>query len=100
MEDFWKSQTAANKVKLIFSAILLIVVVVFAVLNWNSQEIHLLFTKKQIPLSLLIIFSVFAGYIISYLFTYRKTKGFERKIEELEEENRNLKSEIIGLRNQ
>jgi len=92
MEDFWKSLTPMNKFKLVVSAFILILVVTFAVLNWKSQEIHFLFTRKNVPLSVIIIFSVFAGYAISFLFSYRKTKNFERQIRELEDEIRELKN--------
>lgn len=92
MEDFWKSLTPFNKFKFVLSVILGIIVVIFAVLNWHSEEIHLVFAKKQIPLTLLIIFSVAAGYAISFIFSYRKFKTKDRQIRDLEDQLRDLKN--------
>ena len=91
MEDFWKSLTPWNKFKFALSIILGILVVIFAVLNWKSEEVHMIFFKRQMPLTLVIILSVIAGYAIAFIFGYRKLRSKERAIRKLEQEVRELK---------
>lgn len=83
MVEYWNSLSALNKIKFVLSLILGIIGVVFATLNWKEQEVHLLVKKTQMPLSLLILFSMAAGYAISFVFSYRKFKSKDKEIEDL-----------------
>ena len=91
MIEYWKSLNELNKVKFIVSLILGIVGVIFATLNWTEQEVHLLFVKTKMPLSLLIIFSIIVGYALSFVFSFRKFRAKDKEIESLKEEIKNLK---------
>jgi uncharacterized integral membrane protein len=86
MYDYYKTLSIAGKVKFIANIALGIIGVVFATLNWTSQEIHMVFFKAHAPLSLLIIFSMVAGYAVSSLVNYRKFQEKERLIEKLRKE--------------
>ncbi len=91
MIDYWKSLSLVNKIKFAFSLFLGVIGVVFATLNWNSHEVHLLYAKKNIPLSLLIIFSLIAGYAIASVTNYRKFRAKDREIEKLTGELKKFK---------
>lgn len=64
--NFW------GKVKFIATIVTGIVAVVFATLNWNSQEINLLFTTKKFPLTVMLVFCFLAGYAVGFLLGRRK----------------------------
>jgi uncharacterized integral membrane protein len=86
MQEYWKSLSPIGKFKFAANIILGIIGVVFATLNWTSQEIHMVFFKAQVPLSLLIIFSMIAGYAVSTLVNYKKIQEKEKEIKKLQEE--------------
>lgn len=94
MLDYWKGLTGFNKIKFIFSLFLGVVGVVFATLNWNSQEVHLIFTKKTIPLTLVIIFSIIVGYAIAAILNYRKFRLKDKEIETLHKALEKFKKEV------
>ena len=83
MREYWNTLSLLNKIKFIISVIIGVIAVVFATLNWKMEEVHLLFKKTELPLTLLIIFSMAAGYGISYIFAYRKFRDKEKEIEAL-----------------
>jgi uncharacterized integral membrane protein len=86
MYDYYKTLSNQGKVKFIANILLGVIGVVFATLNWTSQEIHMVFFKARAPLSLLIIFSMIAGYAVSSLVNYRKFQDKEKEIEKLRKE--------------
>ena len=94
MQEYWNSLSGINKLKFIISLLIGVIAVVFATLNWNSQEVHLIFTKKQMPLTMLIIFSMIGGYAIAYVFSYRKGRDLKREIDVLKEEIEGLKEKM------
>jgi uncharacterized integral membrane protein len=97
MYDYWKTLSPIDKIKFTFNVLLGIVGVVFATLNWHSQEIHLVFFKAKLPLTLLIIFSMIVGYAISTLFNLKKFQVKDDKIENLESELKAVKKELEDL---
>jgi uncharacterized integral membrane protein len=92
MVEYWNSLTALNKIKFIFSLIIGVIGVVFATLNWKEHEVHLLVKKTQMPLSLLILFSMAAGYAMSFVFSYRKFKAKDKVIENLQKKIEELEN--------
>jgi uncharacterized integral membrane protein len=94
MVEYWKSLSPINKFKFIVSVILGIIGVVFATLNWNVHEVHLLITKANMPLTVMILLSMIIGYSFSYIFSYRKFRMKDKEIELLKEEIELLKSKI------
>ena len=75
----WTKMSLKDKVKFSTSILCVILFIAFAALNWNSQEIHFIFLKSRIPLTIAIFLSVVVGYLISFLFSYKKImkKDFE-----------------------
>ena len=90
MKEIWKKLSVKERIKLISSIIVGILVVVFATLNWKDQEIHFIFKVFKVKLSIAIILSVISGYIISFVFSYRKLNS-------LQNENEKLKDKIAHL---
>lgn len=93
MVEYWHSLSTVNKIKFVLSILLGIVGVVFATLNWKEQEVHLLVTRAQMPLTLLIIFSIVVGYALSFVFSYKKFREKDREIEALKREIEQLKEQ-------
>jgi uncharacterized integral membrane protein len=87
MIEIWKKLSLKEKIKLIISILVGVLVVIFATLNWKDEEIHFIYKVYKVKLSIAIILSVIAGYLISFLFSYRK-------MNELENENEKLKDKI------
>ena len=98
MVEYWHSLSNVNKVKFVLSVLLGIIGVVFATLNWKEQEVHLLVTKANMPLTVLIVFSVVVGYALSFVFSYRKFRSKDREIDVLKKENDQLRKENEELK--
>ena len=90
MKDIWKKLSSKEKIKFVTSILVGILVVIFATLNWKDQEIHFIVRIFKVKLSIAIILSVIAGYLISFLFSYKK-------LIELKNENEKLKNSIADL---
>jgi len=94
MQEYWKSLSPVNKAKFILSILIGIIGVVFATLNWESQEVHLLFKKTEIPTTMVIILSGVIGYAISYIFNIRKFRAKDKEIDLLNSEIESLKRKL------
>ena len=81
----WTKMSLKDKVKFSTSILCVILFFAFAALNWNSQEIHFIFLKSRIPLTIAIFLSVVVGYLISFLFSYKKIMKKDFEIEILKE---------------
>ena len=90
MKDIWKKLSTKEKIKFVTSIIVGILVVIFATLNWKDQEIHFIFQVFHVKLSIAIILSVIAGYLISFVFSYKK-------LNQLQNENEKLKNKIADI---
>jgi uncharacterized integral membrane protein len=77
MESYWENLSFTGKAKFVISVVIGSLTVVLATLNWTEIQVHLIFWKPTIPLSLIILGSVVGGYAISYVFAYRKFKSKE-----------------------
>ena len=86
MKEYWNELKRAQKIKYIISAIAGILVILFAILNWKSTDVHLLITKVRIPKTLLIVMSLAGGFGLATLFDYRKFKKKDKEIKALKEQ--------------
>lgn len=86
LKEYWDSLTATGKAKFILKIILVILSILFAIFNWQTIELHLIFLKVQIPLTLLIVVCVGIGLIISSIFDYRRFKKKDKEIQRLKKE--------------
>lgn len=83
MKEFWEGLTKGQKIKYIVSSIAVILGLIFAIMNWTSVEVHFILMRVDVPITLLIIFSMAAGYGLATLFDYRKFKGKDKEIKSL-----------------
>lgn len=83
MKDFWNGLTTGQKTKYIISGVVVLLVLIFAIMNWTSVEVHLIVTRIDIPIILLIVFSMAAGYGLATLFDYRKFRAKDKVIKSL-----------------
>jgi uncharacterized integral membrane protein len=86
MLSYWKALSPWRKFKLVFSILIFIFVVVFAILNWQIVEIRFIFFKLNISVTLLIILCLVLGFIISSIFDHRKFRKKDKEILELKDQ--------------
>jgi lipopolysaccharide assembly protein A len=86
LEEYWKSLTVNGKIKFVAKIIVVILSILFAVFNWQTVELHLIFLKVNVPLTLLIVICVVIGLIISSIFDYRRFQQKDREIRRLKKE--------------
>jgi uncharacterized integral membrane protein len=103
MEDYWENLSFIGKVKFILSVVVGTLTVVLATLNWTEIQMHLIFWKPILPLSLIILGAVVGGYAISYVFAYRKFKSKDGEIDDMKAytaKTRELELQIESLQHQ
>jgi uncharacterized integral membrane protein len=83
LKEYWEGLSTIGKIKFVSKVILVILAIVFAVLNWQMVELHLIFVKFELPLTVLILSCFAIGIILSSLFDYKRFKQKNREIEEL-----------------
>lgn len=91
LKAYWENLTTMGKVKFVSKIILGIIAFLFAVFNWQSTELHLVFLKLELPLTILILICVAIGFVLSSVFDYKR---FKKKDEEIA----SLKKELESLR--
>jgi uncharacterized integral membrane protein len=94
MEKYWTVLSIQDKIKFILSIIAGILVVIFATLNWKDAKIDFIFNIIQVKLSVAIMISVVAGYLVSFLFSYRKQLKNNEEIESLTKKIEKLERKI------
>lgn len=90
MNEYWDSLSNKAKAKFILTIIASVFALIFAMVNWKSVPVNLIFTTINVYLTILIIVCICIGYFISSLFEY---KYYNRKVEEVNA----LKAEIASL---
>ncbi|MBI2257379.1 MAG: hypothetical protein HYU67_00590 [Flavobacteriia bacterium] len=81
MNDYWQSLSRWKKIKLIFSIIVAIYIIIFTLINWDITVVNFVFFKIEIPIILLIVICLIAGYFSSTLFDYRKHRKLLKEID-------------------
>jgi uncharacterized integral membrane protein len=103
MEEYWKKLSFIGKAKFIISVVIGTLTVVLATLNWTEIQMHLIFWKPTIPLSLIILGAVVGGYAISYVLAYRKFKTKDGELDDMKSytaKTRELELQIESLQHQ
>lgn len=83
LKEYWESLSPSGKIKFVSKIILVILAIIFAVLNWQMVELHLIFIRFELPLSVLILLCFVIGVILSSIFDYRRFMQKNKEIEEL-----------------
>jgi hypothetical protein len=68
-----------------------LLILIFALLNWKVFDLNLIFGKVKVPVTILILVSMFGGYGYAKIFGFMKTRKRDREISY-------LKGEISALR--
>jgi uncharacterized integral membrane protein len=91
LREYWDNLTVGGKIKFVLKVILGILAFLFALFNWQNTELHLVFIRLQMPLTILILAFGGIGFVLSSIFDYRR---FKKKDEEIAA----LKKELEGLK--
>ena len=94
LKEYWESLTGAQKFKFVLKIVLLLLGILFAVFNWQSVQLHLVFGKLHVPLTVMIVVCFSVGLITSSIFDYRRFMKKDREIEKMQKEIAHLKKEL------
>lgn len=83
MKEYWNDLTKGQKTKLILKIVLGLLALTFAIRNWQSVQVIVVFFSMKIPLTLVIVLSGIIGFAMASLFDYRKFKKKNTEIAEL-----------------
>lgn len=86
MKEYWNKLSFGQKVKLIFFAIVGLLVIIFAFLNWKVFNLNLIFGKVEVPVTILILISMFGGYSYARIYGWMKGRKQDREISYLKGE--------------
>ncbi|MFT6983795.1 MAG: putative integral membrane protein [Crocinitomicaceae bacterium] len=91
MKDYWQKLSFTQKLNHIFWGVVGLLILIFALLNWKVFDLNLIFGKVKVPVTILILVSMFGGYGYAKIFGFMKTRKRDREISY-------LKGEISALR--
>jgi uncharacterized integral membrane protein len=83
MIEYWKDLSGGQKTKLVLKIVLGIFAFIFVLRNWQSVEVIPVFFKVQMPLTLVILFSIIVGFALASIFDYKKFKVKNEEIKSL-----------------
>ena len=86
MKDYWKKLSFGEKAKLIFFAICGLLILIFALLNWKVYNLNLIFGKVEVPVTILILVSMFGGYAYARIYSWIKARQQDKEISYLKGE--------------
>ncbi|TCS84483.1 LapA family protein [Tepidibacillus fermentans] len=86
--------------RVIIFLIFTFIVVIFSVMNIQPVVIDFYFAKANVPLILVIIFSIFIGALLMYILSSMKYLKTTRKVKMLEKENDRLQQELQETKKQ
>ena len=72
--------------KLIFFALFGLLVLIFALLNWKVYDLNLVFGRVKVPVTILIIVSMFGGYFYARIYGGIKSRKKDKEISYLKGE--------------
>ena len=93
MANYWENLSFWKKTKFILTIILSVFVIVFAVINWKTTPVDLVFVDFNISLTLLIVICLLVGYLIASLFESKHYNGKVKEITVLQNEIEALKAD-------
>ncbi|MDB2656637.1 LapA family protein [Crocinitomicaceae bacterium] len=86
MKDYWNKLSFGEKAKLIFFAICGLLILIFALLNWKVYNLNLIFGKVEVPVTILILVSMFGGYAYARIYSWVKSRQQDKEISYLKGE--------------
>ena len=91
MKDYWEKLSLVQKIKHIFWGVVGLLILIFALLNWDVYQLNLIFGEVEVPVTILILISMFGGYGYAKIFGFIKSRQKDKEISY-------LKGEIAALR--
>ena len=91
MKDYWQRLSFTQKLNHIFWGVIGLLILIFALLNWKVFDLNLIFGTVEVPVTILILVSMFGGYGYAKIFGFIKTRKRDKEISY-------LKGEISALR--
>lgn len=86
MFEFWGKLTRTEKVKYVSSRLGLVMIVLFCVFNWKTEEVHFIFFRLPIPQTLLILIAFGLGILVSFMSNYKVNSNKDHEIKMLREQ--------------
>lgn len=80
MSDYWERMSTWQKTKAIISVVVLVFIVIFSIINWESRQINFVFGRVNVPLTLIIVICLLVGYSLS---SFNEYKYYNRKVKEV-----------------
>ncbi|EHO53873.1 lipopolysaccharide assembly protein LapA domain-containing protein [Lentilactobacillus kisonensis] len=84
-----------KQITTIVSIILIIIIALFALINFESVDVNFGFTSVRIPLVLLILFSLLVGALIIFLLSSILNVKKNRQFRELESQSQQKQDELV-----
>lgn len=94
-KEYWEKLSSVEKLKFVLKIIFGLIAILFAVFNWQTLELHLVFGKVYLPLTILIFICFIVGFFLSSLFDFRRFNKKNIEIERLERQIEKLKAKEI-----
>lgn len=91
MKEYWNNLSFTQKANHIFWGVVGLLILIFALLNWQIIELHLIFGSIEIPVTILILLSMLGGYGYAKIFGFIKSRKKDKEISY-------LKGEVAALR--
>ena len=91
MKEYWVKLSFKQKANHIFWGVVGLLILIFALLNWDVYELNLIFGTVEIPVTILIFISMFGGYGYAKIFGFIKSRQKDKEISY-------LKGELAALR--
>ncbi len=85
MKEYWNNLNATQKTKLVLKILVGLLALIFAIRNWQSVEVILVFFSMKIPLTLVILMCVGIGFALASVFDYRKFRAKNKERLELKQ---------------
>lgn len=86
MKEYWKKLSFGEKAKLIFFGVVGLLVLIFALLNWEVYKLDLIFGEVEVPITILIVVSMFGGYAYARIYGSLKSRKKDKEISYLKGE--------------
>ena len=94
MKEYWNNLSFTQKANHIFWAVIGLLILIFALLNWQIIELHLIFGSIEIPVTILILLSMLGGYGYAKIFGYIKSRKKDKEISYLKGEMGALRQKV------
>ncbi|NQY66975.1 MAG: LapA family protein [Flavobacteriales bacterium] len=94
MKDYWEKLSFTQKLNHIFWGVVGLLILIFALLNWKVFELNLIFGTVPVPVTILILVSMFGGYGYAKIFGFIKSRKKDKEISYLEGEVAALREKV------